>query len=333
MVTAIINRKGIEDPVNRQWQLYQHHGRSGLLWFRLFTLNFVTIGDFETLKQIFSHPDCQDRLFPNYLEYWEEQKNFKSKDGYGIGFSEGTTWTHLRRFTIKTLKDFGFAKSSMNELIGEEVKHFVTYLKTTGEEPQNIGLKFNLPVINSLWITMVGQRFAYDDPSLNQIIAGLSRLMDIVGSPGELIGIIFPWLVKIGPIRQALGRNESVQCTRDISNLMRGYVDEHEATLYPNTPRDYIDMFLLEILRTTDTTSSFYGSVGREQLVATLVDLFIAGGDTTSTTLRWAVVYMLRYPEVQEQVQEELDRVVGRDRAPVMEDMPHLPYTEVRRIL
>ena len=221
----------------------------------------------------------------------------------------------------------------MNELIGEEVKHFVNYLKTAGEEPQNIGLKFNLPVINSLWITMVGQRFAYNDPNLNKIIAGLSRLMDIVGSPGELIGIIFPWLVKIGPIRQALGRNESVQYTQDISNLMRGYVEEHEATLDPNTPRDYIDMFLLEILRTTDMSSSFYGSVGREQLVATLLDLFIAGGDTTATTLKWAVVYMLRYPEVQEKVQEELDRVVGRDRAPVMEDMPHLPYTEVRCLL
>ena len=42
-----------------------------------------------------------------------------------------------------------------------------------------------------------------------------------------------------------------------------------------------------------------------------LVDLFLAGTETTSTTLAWAVLYMVREQEVQNKVQEELDRVVG----------------------
>ena len=42
-----------------------------------------------------------------------------------------------------------------------------------------------------------------------------------------------------------------------------------------------------------------------------LVDLFLAGTETTSTTLAWAVLYMVREQEVQKKVQEELDRVVG----------------------
>ena len=46
----------------------------------------------------------------------------------------------------------------------------------------------------------------------------------------------------------------------------------------------------------------------------TLFDLFLAGSETTSTTLNWAVLYMVRYPEVQARVQEELDSVVGTDR-------------------
>ena len=251
------------------------------------------------------------------------------KEGAGLLFSEGTSWTHLRRFSVKTLKDLGFIKSSMNELIGLEVKHFVSYLKTAGEEPQNICHKFNLPIINSLWTTMVGQRFDYDDPSLNAIVAGLSRLVNIMGSPGELIGLVYPWLTRVAPFRQVLGRKDSVKVVQDILTMLRANIEEHEATLDPNAPRDYIDMFLLEISRTTDTSSVFYGSKGREQLLVSLLDLFGAGSETTSKTLSWAVVYMLRYPEVQEKVQEELDRVVGRDRSPTMEDMPHLPYTEV----
>ena len=46
----------------------------------------------------------------------------------------------------------------------------------------------------------------------------------------------------------------------------------------------------------------------------TLFDLFLAGSETTSTTLNWAVLYMVRYPDIQAKVQEELDTVVGTDR-------------------
>ena len=45
-----------------------------------------------------------------------------------------------------------------------------------------------------------------------------------------------------------------------------------------------------------------------------LFDLFLAGSETTSTTLTWAVLYMVRYPGVQARVQQELDSVVGINR-------------------
>ena len=54
--------------------------------------------------------------------------------------------------------------------------------------------------------------------------------------------------------------------------------------------------------------------LGLDNLKVTLFDLFLAGSETTSTTLNWAVLYMVRYPEIQAKVQEELDTVVGTDR-------------------
>ena len=58
----------------------------------------------------------------------------------------------------------------------------------------------------------------------------------------------------------------------------------------------------------------FFFVLGLDNLKVTLFDLFLAGSETTSTTLNWAVLYMVRYPEIQAQVQEELDTVVGTDR-------------------
>jgi cytochrome P450 len=64
------------------------------------------------------------------------------------------------------------------------------------------------------------------------------------------------------------------------------------------------------------------------QLGCEIIDLFFAGTETTSTTLRWAIYYMAMYPEIQERVQKEIDSQIGTDRLPTMKDKLLLPYTE-----
>ena len=54
------------------------------------------------------------------------------------------------------------------------------------------------------------------------------------------------------------------------------------------------------------------------------------GSETTTTFLRFLLLYMVNFPTEQERLQAELDRVVGRDRAPALADARAgaLPYTE-----
>ena len=52
-----------------------------------------------------------------------------------------------------------------------------------------------------------------------------------------------------------------------------------------------------------------------------------AGMETTSTTLGWAMYYMLKHPEIQTKVQEELDHAVGQSRGVSLKDKENLPYT------
>ncbi|XP_074513316.1 cytochrome P450 2K1-like [Sebastes fasciatus] len=64
-----------------------------------------------------------------------------------------------------------------------------------------------------------------------------------------------------------------------------------------------------------------------ENLVSSVGNIFAAGTDTTGTTLRWALLIMAKYPQIQDQVQEELSRVVGSRQVKV-EDRMNLPYTD-----
>ncbi|KAG0714479.1 Cytochrome P450 2J3 [Chionoecetes opilio] len=74
-----------------------------------------------------------------------------------------------------------------------------------------------------------------------------------------------------------------------------------------------------------------------DHLKANILELFLAGSETTSSTLWWAVFFLASNPQAQQTMQEEMDRVVGRDNTPALAHIYRLPYTmatisEVQRI-
>ncbi|XP_063771232.1 cytochrome P450 2K6-like isoform X3 [Pseudophryne corroboree] len=64
-----------------------------------------------------------------------------------------------------------------------------------------------------------------------------------------------------------------------------------------------------------------------DNLTVLIADLFGAGMDTTSTTLRWGLLLMMKYPDIQKKVQNEIERVVGSAQ-PRVEHRIQMPYTD-----
>ena len=140
--------------------------------------------------------------------------------------------------------------------------------------------------------------------------------------------------------------------------FLKSVIDDHRQTFDANNLRDYIDGFLHEGIRLAELREAgkpveplLLDRVFQEdQLVGCLMDLFLAGSETTSKTLSWACLFMVRNPEVtrdfltrsyygvrlspdiftqvQAKVQEELDRVVGGHELVNLSHRPSLPYTD-----
>lgn len=64
-----------------------------------------------------------------------------------------------------------------------------------------------------------------------------------------------------------------------------------------------------------------------EAIIWSAAGLFGAATDTTVITLSAFTLAMVKFPGVQRKAQQEIDRVVGKDRLPTFSDREQLPYT------
>ncbi|KAJ9598796.1 hypothetical protein L9F63_026670, partial [Diploptera punctata] len=96
-------------------------------------------------------------------------------------------------------------------------------------------------------------------------------------------------------------------------------------TIDENYLRDFMDAYLKEMnIQETNPDTTFT----EEGLITICLDLFAAGGETTTSSIEFTLMYMVLYPEVQKAVHKELDAVVGQNRRPTLEDRPNLHYVE-----
>ncbi|CAG7833832.1 unnamed protein product [Allacma fusca] len=244
----------------------------------------------------------------------------------GILFAEGNVWAEQRRFAARTLRNFGIGnKNSMETLLQNEAQELGNFLAANVDKPMSLKSRFNASVLNSLWYICTGSRFDVEDPDFLFLITNIIDNFQKAESTGVVF--FFPWVLKKDFLIKGFWKKYLE--TRDkTQGLIKASIAEHEKTYSPTENRDLIDALIEHRKKSNNPDSSFYGSEGEMNQLIVLLDLFVAGAETSSSILQWAMLYMIIWPEVQAKVQEEIDSVIGSSRIPSLEDKPNMIYTE-----
>jgi hypothetical protein len=109
----------------------------------------------------------------------------------GIIFSHGPYWKELRRFLLRNLRDFGFGKSSMEDLFIEEVSKLCQLLSKSEGHPIDMSCTMSVSIVNALWAIIVGERFDLEDPKLLHVVESINKLIN-GSNPSSPLGAILP---------------------------------------------------------------------------------------------------------------------------------------------
>lgn len=122
---------------------------------------------------------------------------------HGLIPATGKEWREQRRFTLRHLRDFGFGKSSMEEIIKEEYDDLAASIMeriNKGEDELDTSLLFNIAVLNVIWSIVTGKRFERDNPEDMKKIEELAAVFATFGANQlgiAVIGVMPTWMMKI----------------------------------------------------------------------------------------------------------------------------------------
>lgn len=239
--------------------------------------------------------------------------------GYGVVFSNGSRWRDLRRFSLTILRNFGMGKKNIEERIQEEAQFLVSEIKLQNEQFVDPSRFLVQGVSNIICSIVFGNRFEYSNDRFQKLLTAFSAVFEDVSSVwGQFLDML-PSVMHYIP-----GRHQRINKRLEkLTDFISERIKMNEESLDPNSPRDFIDCFLVKQQQEKD-----HPNFNRNNMIITILNLFFAGTETVSTTLKFGLVILMKYPEIQAKLHAEIDQVIGENRIPSIDDRSKMPYTD-----
>lgn len=234
-------------------------------------------------------------------------------------------WKVHRKIAQSSLRAFSSAnsqtKTAFEQHITAEAMELVQAFLQLSADGQYFNPSHELVVAaaNVICALCFGRRYGHDDLEFRTLLTRLGRFGETIGA-GSLVDVM-PWLQSFpNPVRSIYENFKSIN--EEFFTYVKDKVGQHRETFNPDVTRDMSDAIINVIEYGKDSKLS------KEFSEATVTDLIGAGQDTVSTAMQWIMLLLIKYPDIQAKLHTVIDKTVGPDRLPTIEDRHSMPLLD-----
>ncbi|CAI4224187.1 unnamed protein product [Auanema sp. JU1783] len=245
------------------------------------------------------------------------------QNGDGIILCQGERWEQLREFSHKMFRS-AMGEKLMESKVLVQTQNMIEYMDGLIGDHDHITVDMELIISqvvgNIIQDFVLGHYFAIGDRRFFEFKSLIDQILaDVASKPVQLVNA-YPILAKL-PI-------PAIKRYRENGFRLQRYfldaIETHKKTLnLDGESVDFIESYLREMVTTKKGNAHF----NELSLALAAGDLWTGGMETTVTTLRWAIVYMLHNPHVQERCYQEVEKVFGSE-VPTYSAHKQAPYVE-----
>ncbi|KAE8683085.1 FUS3-complementing protein 2 isoform 1 [Hibiscus syriacus] len=243
-------------------------------------------------------------------------------DAKGLGFSPyGEFWRQVKKMSVvellsnRRVHSFQFVRD-------EEVDHLVDKIRRACQRGETVVLSDMLTSVSSNIVS----RCVLSHESENE--DGCSRFGHLAKNIMNLIintfciGDIFPYLWWLDVLTGYIPRMKSL--SKELDEFLDEVIEEHRAL--ENHEQVTSKKDFVSIIMQLQKDGMLEMDLTQDNIKAILMDLFVAGTDTTITTDEWAMTELLKNENAMKKVQIEVRTVVGNKSKVDPEDINKMEY-------
>nr|ACC59773.2 flavonoid 3',5' hydroxylase-like protein [Vanda coerulea] len=234
-----------------------------------------------------------------------------------IWLSPNQSWRYLR--TLMKANLFNAKSLNATELLRRrKVRELIAYIKGKNGEAVHVARAAFCTVLNLISTTFLSIDMVdiFQSESAQELKDLMSGIMEEVGRPN--VSDFFPFLA---PIDLQGCRRRFAAYIKKLSDFFDEVIENRLAGGGGRNKHDILNA-LLQLSREENSKLS------RNTIISFLIDSFAAGSETSSATLEWAMVELLRSPEQMATAREEIATVIGLEREVEESDMSRLPFLQ-----
>ena len=227
-------------------------------------------------------------------------------------------WTATRSMILSCLRSAGFGSShAVEDKVLEQVQIMTGHLdKLVGSgQPVDLGEElFPKATFGVFFQVIMNLKYDYDDPELSELmrITNESLICFMDAFALETLPEALIYTVYASKVKDILAKMKKIR------DFIGNEITKHKATLDPENPRDFIDLYLTK-------------ADGKHELSRMIDNVYMVLPDATSTIcigISLVFARVVYHQKVQKQVYDEIVALTGGNREVTWADKVKLPYTE-----